>query len=830
MITRWSARWRRIRRKLSPTEWFVRWFRLPTSPSTAQDRGLILIQIDGLSRRELERAVARGQMPFVKSLLDREQYVLHDFYSGLPSSTPSVQGELFYGERCAVPAFGFRDHRTGRIVRMFARDASAEVEKRLQSRGPGVLRHGSAYCNIYSGEASEAYFCASSLGLSDVMRMVHPGKMSVLVLWHVGSLLRAAGLAMLEFFLALGGFLSRQLSRREAMQELMMIPARVVVVILMRELTTIGATIDAVRGLPIIQLNYLGYDEQAHRRGPASHFAHWPLKGIDAAMRRLWRIAHASDRRDYDVWIYADHGQEATRPYEYVAGEPLQEIVSQVVRQVCGDGRSVAPPVRRSGRSGQSMDHHSGHRRGHHTADRARWLSAGWLVGKLFGEVEPPSEHLDDHVQVAAVGPLGLIYTNRMIAPAERREVAWRMVRDHHIPLAFVAMDSQTVLALTPDGEFALPEHAVAVFGADHPFVADVAHDMVRLVRHPDSGDIVVSGWSHDSESLSFVRQHGAHAGPGPSETGAFALIPNDVVLPAEEHGYLRPNELRLAIELFLGRSDPGGPRRNAGVRRRVAIKPGRAPEKRFLRLMTYNVHACIGMDGMLSPARIARVIAQSGADVVGLQELDVQRARTGFRDQALDIARQLEMECQFHPSWSVEEERYGNAILSHFPLQHIDWGQLPASHMNREPRGVLWCEIDLGQGARLQVLNTHLSLYPQERSAQAMALVSDWTSLASQQGPTVLCGDFNAHPKSQSYRVIAERLIDAHLTRQGGPTNTWFSPRPLARIDHVFVNADVYVDHATVIDSRLARVASDHLPLVADLHVLAHWEACTSG
>ena len=119
MITRWSARWRAFRRFFSRSEWTARWLRLPRGKAAPEEHGLVMVQIDGLSRVELERAFRNGKMPFLKRLLDREHYRLHNFYSGLPASTPSVQGELFYRQRCAVPAFGFRDHRTKKVVRMF---------------------------------------------------------------------------------------------------------------------------------------------------------------------------------------------------------------------------------------------------------------------------------------------------------------------------------------------------------------------------------------------------------------------------------------------------------------------------------------------------------------------------------------------------------------------------------------------------------------------------------------------------------------------------------------------------------------------------------------
>src|SRR5690606_35863270 len=107
---------------------------------------------------------------------------------------------------------------------------------------------------------------------------------------------------------------------------------------------------------------------------------------------------------------------------------------------------------------------------------------------------------------------------------------------------------------------------------------------------------------------------------------------------------------------------------------------------------LTYNVHSCIGLDGKLSPKRIARVIARCGADVVALQEVDVGRKASGNLDQAHLIAHELEMEHHFHAAWEVEEERYGNAVLSRFPLEMIHAGILPTQPKRKfvEPRGAI--------------------------------------------------------------------------------------------------------------------------------------------
>src|SRR6478672_11059906 len=95
-------------------------------------------------------------------------------------------------------------------------------------------------------------------------------------------------------------------------------------------------------------------------------------------------------------------------------------------------------------------------------------------------------------------------------------------------------------------------------------------------------------------------------------------------------------------------------------------------------RILTYNVHRCLGVDGVLDPGRIAAVIAACQPDIVALQELDVRRARSGGVDQAKAIADRLGMQMHFHAALRVLEEEYGDAILTARPSRMVKAGALP--------------------------------------------------------------------------------------------------------------------------------------------------------
>jgi len=237
-------------------------------------------------------------------------------------------------------------------------------------------------------------------------------------------------------------------------------------------------------------------------------------------------------------------------------------------------------------------------------------------------------------------------------------------------------------------------------------------------------------------------------------------------------------------------------------------------------RIVTYNVHRCVGNDRRLDVARIAHVLAALNPDIVALQELDVRRRRTGHVDQAHEIAQRLEMSCHFHPAFRVEEELYGDAILTSLPERMIKVGPLPGYDRIKalEPRGALWIEVQV-EGRPLQVINTHLGLVPREQQIQAAHLAGPaWLGHDDCRAPTILLGDFNATASSIVYRTLTSRLEPARrLAARKQPTSTFPSPLPVLRIDHLFVTPDIQVHEVSAPFDPLTRVASDHLPLVMD-------------
>ncbi len=256
-----------------------------------------------------------------------------------------------------------------------------------------------------------------------------------------------------------------------------------------------------------------------------------------------------------------------------------------------------------------------------------------------------------------------------------------------------------------------------------------------------------------------------------------------------------------------------------------IALLPGRAGAEpqapdRELSVMTYNIHHGVGEDDRLDLQRIADEVRASGAEVVGLQEVDRHwSARSDFVDQAQWLARELNMHVVYGanldrdpPSPGQPRRQYGTAILSDYPILSSRNTLLPRPE-GGEQRGLLEAVVNV-RGVRVRIANTHLQHNSAvERTAQVQAIME---LLADSQEPVVLLGDLNARPNDPELAPLSERYDDAWLEGGEGDGFTYSAAQPRARIDYVFVSPAIGVESATVLDT----LASDHLPLVAELEL----------
>jgi endonuclease/exonuclease/phosphatase family metal-dependent hydrolase len=219
---------------------------------------------------------------------------------------------------------------------------------------------------------------------------------------------------------------------------------------------------------------------------------------------------------------------------------------------------------------------------------------------------------------------------------------------------------------------------------------------------------------------------------------------------------------------------------------------------------VSYNIHQCVGTDGLRDPGRIARVISELDAQVIGLQEVN-SKTGAGIEEAQMDYLAQV-TGLQAVPGSTVrrEDSQYGNVLLTGYPVVEIRLVDL--SVPGREPRGAIDAMLDI-HGRAVRVIVTHLGLTVSERRKQVELLVPILRN--QKEYPVILLGDTNEWlPLSRAIRTLHRCLGKA-------PAKPTFPARfPLFPLDRIWVRPREALQTVRVHRSPLAKIASDHLPL----------------
>ena len=231
----------------------------------------------------------------------------------------------------------------------------------------------------------------------------------------------------------------------------------------------------------------------------------------------------------------------------------------------------------------------------------------------------------------------------------------------------------------------------------------------------------------------------------------------------------------------------------------------------RPLRLATYNIHKFVGNDGRRDPSRIVQVLHEIDADIVCIQEFDARQSR-GTILTLTDLENELGATALVHPTREGRRGYHGNLILTKFPAHAVERHDIGRGAAEFEERGLMVADMHV-QGVPIRVACTHLALWPPARVRQAMRLTGQLAT--PEDGLLILAGDLNEWLPIGGCRPLFLGAWGAHPAPATFPAT-----RPVVAFDQVWVAPRRCLAHLEVHRSALARVASDHLPLVATLEI----------
>ncbi len=239
------------------------------------------------------------------------------------------------------------------------------------------------------------------------------------------------------------------------------------------------------------------------------------------------------------------------------------------------------------------------------------------------------------------------------------------------------------------------------------------------------------------------------------------------------------------------------------------------------LRVATYNVHRCRGIDGRLRPDRIVEVLREVDPDVAALQEVVSAEGGAPEDHQARYVAEAL----GFH--WALGENRklagaaYGNVVLSRYPLRVVKNHDISVA--GRERRGALHTDILLEDHAAVHVFNIHLGTAFRERRHQGRRLSERGRGILHDReltGPKIVLGDFNEWTRGLATRLLGSHLKSVDVRKHLRWKRTYPGFLPVLHLDHIYYDGPFELLRLRLHRTRTSLLASDHLPLVADFRL----------
>jgi len=310
----------------------------PSSEGANDKHKLVLLQIDGLSRPALEKAMDKGIAPNIKKLIERESHILRSFSCGIATVTIPILSSIFYGVE--MPANDWYDKPTGKMIDSLTQE-SVVSSVALKKGDKGMLAGGVAYSSPFSGGAEETGAVVSTLKNSQkekglLKTLLQEIKTEVSLLRRGGySLTKAGWHTIRDIFkgsarMIKAGVYNTKTDRLSTILSALnenIIP----------QMGTEGIKKAIEEHKPTAYIDYSSYDEQAHYFGAESDEAFKALHEIDKLIGQIIEKADQS-KDNVDLFVFSDHGQTSSKLFSKVYGKPVGETVKDMAKECSPSG------------------------------------------------------------------------------------------------------------------------------------------------------------------------------------------------------------------------------------------------------------------------------------------------------------------------------------------------------------------------------------------------------------------------------------------------------------------------------------------------------------
>lgn len=514
-------------------------------PEETDVPGIFFLEIDGLAKPVLEKAMDLGYAPTMKRWIEEGNHKLVEWETDLSSQTSASQAGILHGNNDNIPAFRWYDRQRKEIISSSSPEEVAALEKR-HSDGNGLLcDDGASRGNLLSGDATYVMTTASTL--TDLSRF----HMSSFYAYFINPYNFTRTVMLVIWDIILEKWQYRK-ARKNNVQPILdkhhrggKYPIlRVFTTVIMRELNIYTLIGDMYTGTPSAYATFVGYDEVAHHSGVETHDAFDILRKLDEQFARLESAAEKAPR-PYKFVVLSDHGQSGGATFKQRYGYSLESLVQQLAKEslvqaVTGGDESwghvnvfindainndkrTSGPVRRLFKKNKKED--------------------GEIVVGPEGKGETAVNE-EANIIVLASGNLGLVYgadREARVTLEEVEEVLPGMLEGlaEHEGVGFIMIHSSEhgPVVIDNNGRYYLDEDRIEGKNPLAGFGPNAAMHLQRYDKFPDAPDLYINS-PYDAEKnevYAYEELIGCHGGMGGYQTEPFVLYPAEFELDDEQ-------------------------------------------------------------------------------------------------------------------------------------------------------------------------------------------------------------------------------------------------------------------------------------------------------
>lgn len=504
-------------------------------------RGLVMLEIDGLSYHHIQKALADGYMPTLKQMMNEEGYQLSRIDCGLPSQTSACQAGIMFGDNYDIPAFRWYDKDLKKLM-VSSKDAALLNER--YAHGSGLMRGGSSINNMMNGDANKSILTLADFKTGSPEEKKRRAQDIYLLMLNPYFFMRVVVLFLADAVREVyEGWQQRRRNVRPRLDRLEhFYPfVRAATTSLMRDISAYLVTLDIVRGTPSLYTTYVGYDEVAHHSGPWTTDAFKVLRQYDHVVKRTRDIIDRKAPRPYDLIILSDHGQSFGATFKQRYGKSLKETIEELmpagttVSQSTGGDDGMLSVTAMAGELDNIQQQGVGGRTGRAVVSQAQVLAQRGMA-EQGGAAESA---VPTTVTAYGSGNLAQVYFDlfsRKIKLSELNAAYPGMVdglqKHEGVGLIVAYEDDGTPAAFGKKGARNL--HTGKIVGEDPlKMYGDPelrAEQVRRIADFPHSGDLTVISTVYPDGTVAALEELiGSHGGIGGEQTDAFIFHPADM-------------------------------------------------------------------------------------------------------------------------------------------------------------------------------------------------------------------------------------------------------------------------------------------------------------